>query len=538
MIEKERLCSPQMETCFVGCLYKDPSLFTLYNDRVSFDYDFSDEVPKFLYACFETMFKTSEHQVFDENKINIFMTKDEDRLLKYKKYGGYKTISTIMSLCDIDEVERYFNEVKKYSLLREYNAKGIDVTAVVEHKSFDYLTAEQVFKFVNDKVNKIYTNISQTVKSDVLTKGTLNMVHNCLKVPQVGKRMPFPLMSSMFLGMKPQKLFGFGMLSNLGKTRMLTEVVAHLALIEGENCALLLNEMTEDQVKACLLTTVINNPAFEAKHGVHLTKQEMEITSGLYKDDDSGVFIERPCDDWGEFISDEAYVSYVREHSEEFRKVEKIANWLENEISSKIIIKDVCKNYSDTALEREIKTTNMTNGVKFFFYDTLKDFNENIGKWEGMIHTTDMLKTLANTLNIFIMFTFQLTDDTVNIDPYDLSSMNIANSKHIKHLVDGMVLSNEIYTTNLSNYQYRPTPFEEDGVTVIKQDNVLKSDFVDIIPKDKKKYYIFVMDKNRDGGKKKLLIEVDLNLNTWTELGEMIRKPGAKVSEFTKPLKK
>ena len=39
-----------------------------------------------------------------------------------------------------------------------------------------------------------------------------------------------------------------------------------------------------------------------------------------------------------------------------------------------------------------------------------------------------------------------------------------------------------------------------------------------------KRYYCFVVDKNRGGEKPKLLYEIDLNLNTWREVGLLHRK--------------
>ena len=39
-----------------------------------------------------------------------------------------------------------------------------------------------------------------------------------------------------------------------------------------------------------------------------------------------------------------------------------------------------------------------------------------------------------------------------------------------------------------------------------------------------KRYYCCVTDKNRFGRKSKLLFEVDLDLNTWYEIGELVRK--------------
>ena len=40
----------------------------------------------------------------------------------------------------------------------------------------------------------------------------------------------------------------------------------------------------------------------------------------------------------------------------------------------------------------------------------------------------------------------------------------------------------------------------------------------------KKRYYCGCVDKNRFGRRTKLLFELDLDLNTWTELGELVKK--------------
>lgn len=39
-----------------------------------------------------------------------------------------------------------------------------------------------------------------------------------------------------------------------------------------------------------------------------------------------------------------------------------------------------------------------------------------------------------------------------------------------------------------------------------------------------KRYYVGNVDKNRFGCKKKVVFEVDLDLNTWYEVGELRRK--------------
>lgn len=530
----EKLVSLPMEICFVGALYKEPEKFTLYNDRISVKYDFTDEVTSFLYQCFVMMFTTSKATTYDEVRINIFMSEDEARLSKYRSYGGYRTIAKFMENADADDIDRYFNILKKYALLREYQKKGVDVSKIIESEVFETLTAEQVFKLVNDMVNKVFTNVSMVPQKDILNAGVSNMLNKYLVKPQIGKALPFPIINALFSGMQTKKVVGFGMLSNLGKTRMLVEIVAYLAIVEKENCLLMLNEMTLEDVKMCLLVTVLNNEEYRKipsyPQDVNISKPEKELALGLYKDA-NGNFLYRPKDEWGEYkYSDEEYAQYIEQNSSEYNQIIKVAKWLEDEVMCHIYVKDLCLDYSDTTLMREIKTAHLTNGIRFFFYDTLKDYNERLGDWTGLTRTCEMFKGLMNTLDCFIGFTFQLTDDTKLIDPYDMSSMNIANSKGLKKLVDGLMLANEISSENLVNYQYKEIFIDNNKIC----DDNWNTSFVDIEAEIGYKYYLFVMDKNRMGEKKKLLFKVNLNTNIWQEMGEIIRKPGVKVQEFSK----
>ena len=45
-----------------------------------------------------------------------------------------------------------------------------------------------------------------------------------------------------------------------------------------------------------------------------------------------------------------------------------------------------------------------------------------------------------------------------------------------------------------------------------------------ILLEEGKRYYCSVCDKNRFGAKKKTLFEVNLDFNTWIEVGELVRK--------------
>jgi hypothetical protein len=96
--------------------------------------------------------------------------------------------------------------------------------------------------------------------------------------------------------------------------------------------------------------------------------------------------------------------------------------------------------------------------------------------------------------------------------------MNIANCKQMKHILDGLLLAKEIDKEDFPKYCYISN-CEDDEEYGEKTPNDLS---------EKKRYYIFVVDKNRVGEKKKILFSLDLNTNIWTEEGEVFLKKNYK----------
>ena len=66
-------------------------------------------------------------QVFNRSVISTYMAEDQERLSLYKKYGGWKTLEDWMNLAVVDNFQGYFEVLKKFSLLREYQRNGFSV---------------------------------------------------------------------------------------------------------------------------------------------------------------------------------------------------------------------------------------------------------------------------------------------------------------------------------------------------------------------------------------------------------------------------
>lgn len=493
----------------VGSFYKQPDLSVTHSSFIRAKYDFSDEATRFFYEAFELMYKTFS-QTIEEGKVNAFMSENDDRFTHYREYGGFKTIKNWISLAG-EEVDfnNYFETLKKYSLVREYQRQGYNVEKMLNHKKFGEWKAIDIYKMMRTKVDKISTVILSNQESVVLNEGTTKEIFNYLIKPQAGIQYPWKILDEMFRGARLGKAVLNGFLSNEGKTRNLIMLFAFWALVKNQKVLIMSNEMDEEDLKSCLITTVLNNECFQEVHGVKMNKPESEIVLGRYRDI-NGVIIERDTDEFGEYCeTEDEYKARVYQNSEEFRNVLKVGEWIEDRTEKLIFFKDVGDDYSDERLEFEIRKHKLVHNINYYAYDTFKGFRSD--DWSTMKQSYTKIKELTKELNIFTWSVFQLADLSVDTDIFDMSSLNIANAKQIKHIVDYMLLGKRIKLEDYGKYQY--LNIYSYGVPGVSQLN------------PNKKYFAMKPEKNRGGSKSNyVLFEYDLDFNIWKNVGILQRK--------------
>ena len=498
------------EVLFVGCIYKQPDLLVNYGQYVRSKYDFSDEVTRFFYDSAEIIYKTRS-QTFNKTTVSTYFSEEPDRLSTFKKYGGWKTIESWIKLAITDDIQKYQEIIKKYSLLREYQRNGFDISKIVEHKKFEQFTASDIYRLIRGKADRIHTVILTNQEAEILNSHIKETLLSCMEKPDLGVPLPFPILNDIFRGCKLGSTMAVGMLSNAGKTRFMTMIIAYLTLVNHERVFVMLNEMGVEDLRKCLVTTIINNKEFQKLHGIKLKKPEKELTLGLYKNN-KGEYIYQETDDFGEATeTTEEYIKRVSANSEEYNKIMKIAEWIEAETNELILVKDMASGYDDKTLEFEIRKANLTHGAKYFFYDTCKQDVEATGDWAALKATVTKLTDIAKQLEMFGYLSIQLTDDTEFCKPDELNSNNIANAKQLKHIVWTMALFKEISPNDFHKYRY------------VQHDEKWGKD-AECELQAGKRYYAANVDKNRFGCKKKVIFEVDLDLNTWVEVGELRRK--------------
>lgn len=489
----------------MASFYKDPDLFLDYGDLIVPKYDFYEETTTFLYNTLYEMYHYQLNGELSEAKINVFMNQDAERKMKYEKIKGYSYIKRIMDLVDLEEFNTYYQNLKKYSLLRELERKGFPAKKIIDKNNFSKVTPEDIIRGMEYQINTIGTVIGGVQDSVILGRKITERIEQWKKSPDVGLIIPFEILNMLIRGARGKKLNLMGMHSGCGKSRLTSKIACYIGILFGCDILAACNEQSEDEWDAMILSCVINNPEFhwsidgsERNELGEIIKKHNFIFDGI---DETKIV-----------------TGALTEAEEEIVMV--AAKFIE--ANSRIHFLELGK-YDELTLKRQFKRHKI-KGCKFFIYDTLKAPDHD---WMSFVKTGDMLKNTAQELDVSIWATFQLTDDSLFNEV--LNSTAIANGKHIKHIADGLLMCRPMFREEYDKYVIlNPNGFS--GEEKIHLDKT-------------QMYYICWVDKNRGGkDKDKLCFKVDKGKNLWIEEGYLIasedEKEYQRIKKEHKQLKK
>ena len=310
----------------------------------------------------------------------------------------------------------------------------------------------------------------------------------------------------MFKGIRKGETMAFAMPSNAGKSRFTINIAAYTAFIHKKKVLVISNEMSEEKMKLCLITTVINNPEIQKLHGQKISKTEGELLEFKFRPDKGA---KAKVDENGFVLQEEKetrqeFVERLKKVSSEFKKTIAVTDWVNSQINNSIYFINITDHTNDE-LKKVIMNYYYKEKIEYVFYDTLKTDTANIGNGEEIKRTATILSNLAQNFNMFICSTLQLTESTTL--PINLTINDLAVSRTVKEVLDTLCLIKQIMREDLNKYEYSLNEVDT------KFFELEKFEDPDV------RYYACVVDKNRAGAKPKVLFRLNLAYNIWNELG-------------------
>lgn len=498
----KELKNVKLEYAYIGLLLENPKSISKY--YLSFeDSQFSDPMAMNLYKSI--LFTEGGRYAPENIKRDFSYPKTSEEIYALKQKLKQEAIRTNYS------IEAVYTKIKKLFLLKKYYIKAPtkqfkqEVLEIKSYKRYKQMTIEELESIISQ------IGIKRGISEGRLNSNATDFLLEGENSLTSGISLPFPILTEVFKGLRVGETMAFAMPSNSGKSRFTINLAAHIAFVEKKKVLIISNEMSEEKMKLCLITTILNNPEMQQEFGQKIRKSEGEILEFKFRPDDKKKV---KTDKKGFIIKEdgetqEKFVERLKKYSTEFRQVIAATDWLENQQDTPICFMHVSDCTNDD-LYKIILDYYYKEGVEYVFYDTLKNDIQHIGDGEEIKKTATVLSNIAQKYKMFIGSTLQLLESTTA--PINLTINDMAASRTVKEVLDTLCLFKQINNQSYADYEY--SEIEES-----KQYKDIKAyEDPDV------RYYACVVDKNRAGAKPKLLFKLNLAYNEWFELGHLRMK--------------
>lgn len=493
----EELTDENLEYIYIGLLLNNPKAISMYYFLYE-DCHFSSEELLDIYKSI--LFQEAEKYApaIAKENYNIPREKSNTYAMKQdiKRTVGEKNYN----------IEFIYTELKKLFILKKHYivaaTKSIrdKILEIQHYKLYSDMSVEEV----NSAIEQIgVTNgLSQVILNEDATTYLLSGDNNLSS----GAELPFPILTKVFKGLRKGETMAYAMPSNSGKSRFTVNLAAYLSFVQKRKVLIISNEMSEEKMRLCLITTIINNPEIQKLHKQQIIKNEGELLALKFRPDANK---KAPVDENGFMVkikgeADDDYFDRLYENSSEFQKTISVTDWLSEQVNNSIYFIHVTEHTNDD-LRKIILNYYYKEQVEYVFYDTLKTDIDHIGNGDEVKKTATVLSNIAQKFNIFIASSLQLLES--NTLPVNLTINDMSASRTVKEVLDTLCLMKQISYQSLKKYEYSSTDtFEECK-------DIEPSKDVDV------RFYACVVDKNRAGAKPTVLFRLNLAYNTWEELG-------------------
>ena len=492
-----KLKNPKLEQTYMGLLLENPKAISRYYYLYEECY-FEDDNILNIYKS--VLFSEGAKYTPEVAKEGFNFSKDSEEVYNLKSELRKNVRDKNYNM------EKIYTDLKKlFTLRKAYIANPIKniqdkIIEIIDYVLYDEMSVEEVKSALNQ------VTVTDKFKQTVLNKNLTDFIEEGSNNLANGLSLPFPILTKVFKGIRKGETMAYAMPSNSGKSRFAIELAAYTAFVNKKKVLIISNEMSEEKMKLCLITTIVNNPEIQKIHGQKISITENEILALQFKADDPKKV---KVDEQGHVLKEKNekqkdFIKRLEKESTQFNQVIAVTDWINKQINNSIYFMNITDHTNDE-LKKVIINYYYKEKIEYVFYDTLKTDTANIGNPEEIKKTATILSNIAQNFEIFICSSLQLVEGSTL--PINLDVNDLAVSRTVKEVLDTLCLIKQINRNHLQDYEYS---LKEVDTTFYDLERFEDPDV---------RYYACVVDKNRAGPKPKLVFRLNLAYNSWEELG-------------------
>ena len=261
-----QISNQDLEKKYIGMLLNNPKLIMKY--YFLFDECFFEDA-EMLNLYKSVLFNEGSKYASEKAKERFNFSKENELTYSLKN----KLIKLVIE--KNYDIEKIYTDLKKLFILRKAyietpeNNLQQKIIEITDYELYDRMSAKEI----EDTINQII--VTRKFKQSILSDNLVDFLESEENELSNGLKYPFPILTKVFKGIRKGETFCFAMPSNSGKSRLTVDIAAYTALIHKKKVLIISNEMSEEKMKLCLITTIINNPDIQKLYGeeIHVSAE-------------------------------------------------------------------------------------------------------------------------------------------------------------------------------------------------------------------------------------------------------------------------
>ena len=184
----------------IGSIYTRPSLLDEDGKYFFSEQDFVTEFHRVAFGVIYNLHMMGSRKVTSVEIDSYLKDRPHDRGI-YESSGGFIKIAEIAEKCNLESFDYYYQRLKKMSLLRGYDAIGMDVSFLYDpdnlldpqkrkeqEDKFDKYTLNDIAQIIEDKIEVVKRNRidNATDEAEQIGDNIFQLLEDLEKTPEVG----------------------------------------------------------------------------------------------------------------------------------------------------------------------------------------------------------------------------------------------------------------------------------------------------------------------------------------------------------------
>lgn len=217
----------------IGNVFINPQLLEITDKYTLTDEDFPNDFHKIVFGAIYKLYESGVSKISIISIVDFLSSRPKSNAI-FQSQKGEEWLQTILTNIQKEAFDYYYSRLKKFSLLRAYDAFGIDVTEIYDpdnifdstkhQKQEEFLdnhSLEQIADIVDNKIEQIRMQFVDNNYEDSIQAGNeiFDLIDRYKQYPEVGVPLYGPLINTITRGARLKKFYIRSAATGTGKTR-------------------------------------------------------------------------------------------------------------------------------------------------------------------------------------------------------------------------------------------------------------------------------------------------------------------------------